>query len=178
MSGIGLRRGRGRRSRGQSLVEFALVLPIFLLMLFGLVDLGRYVYLNSTVSQAAREGARLAAVEASWVGSTAPRCDQPGGPVCPADTSELRSHVVTAANRMMVGVDQLTDAEVHLSCDATTPPSGQWTSPTNNCNSAAERASNSFVSVRVETSYQPITPLIAQIFSSIDSVASATMIIN
>jgi hypothetical protein len=178
MGGIGFRRSRRRRSRGQSLVEFALVLPIFLLMLFGLVDLGRYVYLNSTLSQAAREGARLAAVEASWLGSTAARCDQPGGPVCPTDTAELRSHVLTAANRMMVGVHQLADPEIHLSCDATTPPSGEWTSPTNNCNAAAERASNSFVSVRVVTSYEPITPLIAQIFSSIESAASATMIIN
>ena len=34
-------RRRGRRSRGQSLVEFALVLPIFLLLLFGLIDGGR-----------------------------------------------------------------------------------------------------------------------------------------
>ncbi len=33
-----------RRVAGQALVEFALVLPIFMLMLFGLIDGGRYVY--------------------------------------------------------------------------------------------------------------------------------------
>ena len=56
-------------SRGQALVEFALVIPIFLLLLFGLIDVGRLVYMNSVLSQAAREGTRLASVEASWMGS-------------------------------------------------------------------------------------------------------------
>ena len=55
---------------GQSLVEFALVIPVFLLILFGLLDAGRYVYMNSVLSQAAREGARVAAAEARWIGKT------------------------------------------------------------------------------------------------------------
>ena len=62
----------------QALVEFALVLPIFLVMLFGIIDLGRYVYMNSTLSQAARESARVAAVEAYWMGKTAPACGTVG----------------------------------------------------------------------------------------------------
>ena len=37
---------RRQRTRGQGLVEFALVLPIFLLLLFSIVDAGRYVFLN------------------------------------------------------------------------------------------------------------------------------------
>ena len=52
------------RATGQSLVEFALVIPIFLLILFGLIDMGRAVYSNNTVGQAAREAARLAATQA------------------------------------------------------------------------------------------------------------------
>jgi len=52
-------------SRGQTLVEFALVIPVFLAILFGLVDLGRFVVTDNILSQAAREGARLASVEAS-----------------------------------------------------------------------------------------------------------------
>ena len=46
------------QGQARRLVEFALVLPVFLLMLFGLIDVGRYVYMNSVLSQAAREGAR------------------------------------------------------------------------------------------------------------------------
>ena len=55
---------------GQALVEFALVIPIFLLLLFGLIDGGRYVYMSNVLSQAAREAARVGAAEASWIGAT------------------------------------------------------------------------------------------------------------
>lgn len=48
--------------RGQSLVEFALILPVFVLVLVGLFDVGRAVYAFNTVSNAAREGARVAIV--------------------------------------------------------------------------------------------------------------------
>ncbi len=51
------------RSRGQALVEFALVFPLFILLLFGLVDLGRLAYINNAISEAAREGARWGTVQ-------------------------------------------------------------------------------------------------------------------
>ena len=51
-----------RRQRGQSLVEFALVFPIFAILLFGIIDLGRYVYTANALSNGAREGARAASV--------------------------------------------------------------------------------------------------------------------
>jgi Flp pilus assembly protein TadG len=54
---------RNREGRGQSLVEFALILPIFVLVLVGVFDLGRAVFAFNTISQAAREGARLAIVD-------------------------------------------------------------------------------------------------------------------
>jgi len=44
--------------RGQSLVEFALSSVVLLLLVGGLVDIGRAVYVNETLSNAAREGAR------------------------------------------------------------------------------------------------------------------------
>lgn len=52
-----------RRPRGQALVEFALILPIFILLLVGVFDLGRGVYVFSTVNNAAREAVRLAIVD-------------------------------------------------------------------------------------------------------------------
>jgi Flp pilus assembly protein TadG len=48
---------------GQALVEFTLILPIFLLLLFSLVDFGRGFYTWLLVTNAAREGARIAAVQ-------------------------------------------------------------------------------------------------------------------
>ena len=50
------------RDRGQALVEFALVIPLFLLMMLALFDLGRAVFAYNTLTNAAREGARLAIV--------------------------------------------------------------------------------------------------------------------
>ncbi len=49
-------------SRGQTLVEFALILPIFILILVGIFDGGRLVFANHTVNNAAREGGREATV--------------------------------------------------------------------------------------------------------------------
>ncbi len=45
-------------SRGQSLVEFALIFPILLLMLAGIVDLGRAYSVYTLITNAAREGAQ------------------------------------------------------------------------------------------------------------------------
>ena len=50
-------------SRGQAMVEFALVVPLFILVLVGLFDVGRAVYAYHTVNNAAREAGRLAIVD-------------------------------------------------------------------------------------------------------------------
>ncbi|HET6381284.1 MAG TPA: TadE family protein [candidate division Zixibacteria bacterium] len=169
---------RERRGRGQALVEFALVIPIFLLLLFGLIDMARIVYFNSTLSQAAREGARLAAVEAYWVGRTEAYCNTDGGPVCRADVTELRADVLQAANRMMTPFAAIADEDLHLSCDATTPPTGAWSSPTHNCDTPTDRQPQGLVSVRIAIEIEPITPMLGQIIGSLELSGAATMEIN
>ena len=52
----------GRSERGQSLVEFALVAPVFILVLVGIFDVGRAVFAFNTLSNASREAARVAIV--------------------------------------------------------------------------------------------------------------------
>ena len=66
-------------SRGQTMVEFALVLPVLMLLLIGFFDLGRVVLANDALSHAAREAVRYAIVHG---GSTANPC--PVGPL-PSD---------------------------------------------------------------------------------------------
>jgi len=58
-------RRTGKKESGQSLVEFALVLPIFLLILFAIVDFGMAFHAWITVTNSAREGARVGAVRSS-----------------------------------------------------------------------------------------------------------------
>jgi len=58
-----LRRSRRRGQTGQSLVEFALVLPILLLMLTGTIDLGRILFTYIALEDAAQEGAIYGAHE-------------------------------------------------------------------------------------------------------------------
>lgn len=52
-----------KRQGGQSLVEFAVMVPLFALLLFGLLDFGRVIYTQNTLTQAAREATRVAILE-------------------------------------------------------------------------------------------------------------------
>lgn len=47
-----------KRERGQALVELAMLLPILLIILLGIIDFGRVFYAYVTITNAAREGAR------------------------------------------------------------------------------------------------------------------------
>lgn len=51
--------------RGVAAVEFALVLPCFLLLLLGVLEIGRAIHIQQTIVNASREGARLAATKAA-----------------------------------------------------------------------------------------------------------------
>ena len=66
------------RGTGQALVEFSLVLPIFLAILMGAVDLGRVVWASDSLAAAAREAARYGIVHG---GSASNPC--PVGPPSP-----------------------------------------------------------------------------------------------
>jgi hypothetical protein len=52
-----------RAGRGQALVEFALIAPLFILILVGIFDVGRLVYAYHTANNAAREAGRQATVD-------------------------------------------------------------------------------------------------------------------
>ena len=56
------RAAAARKPRGQALVEFALVFPLVILVLLSVFDIGRGVFIYNGLTNAAREGARLAIV--------------------------------------------------------------------------------------------------------------------
>ncbi|MEA3407630.1 MAG: TadE family protein [Chloroflexota bacterium] len=51
-----------RRERGQALAEYVLVLPLLLLLIFGIIDFAIVVLQYNTIANAAREGARAGVV--------------------------------------------------------------------------------------------------------------------
>jgi hypothetical protein len=54
-----------RRSRGQALAEFALVFPIAMSVIFGIIVFGLWVFYQQQLTNVAREGARYAAIHSS-----------------------------------------------------------------------------------------------------------------
>jgi Flp pilus assembly protein TadG len=64
----------GRDEKGATLVEFAFILPIFILFVFGIIDFGWAYSQNLDVKQGAREGGRILAVNGGTGASATARC--------------------------------------------------------------------------------------------------------
>src|SRR4051794_19674613 len=131
-------------TRGPALVEFALVLPILLLMIFGIVDAGRLIFTYNTISNAARDGARVAIVNQSPSGTDT--CDTLSATAWPTGcaitsgvTLGLAPGDVTVAYRdptdtaacpsMSIGCIAVVTVNGHF--QAITPVIGQIIGPTN-----------------------------------------------
>jgi len=80
-----IRARRKNGEKGQALVEFTLLVPIFLLLLFAIVDFGMGFYSWITVTNAAREGARLGAVHAPLNVASSPCFGKVSSAVCIED---------------------------------------------------------------------------------------------
>jgi Flp pilus assembly protein TadG len=130
------RRYRGRhRSRGQSLVEFAIILPIMLLFLAAVLDLGRVFYATITLNNAAREGAFQAAQTPDSFDAGQPCNTATNLVVCRVQLEARGSGVTIAAT------------DVDLTC-----------SP--NCNAVAGNT----VTVGVTGQFTLVTPLLSMFF--------------
>jgi TadE-like protein len=99
-----------RRQRGQGLVEFAVVLPVFLMMLFGIVDFGRVVWATNSLTNAATEATRFAIVHGGSPSDTCPV--GPRGPLaivpapsssCPHPSDSKQSIYDVARNYAIAG---------------------------------------------------------------------------
>jgi Flp pilus assembly protein TadG len=123
------------------LVEFAIVMPIVVVVVLGLFDLGRAVYSYNTLAQAARSASRVAMVNqvTSTVTSTA---------------------VATAAT---LG---LTSSNVDVCFKTADSTSTSCSSSSNNCPQSS-RYIGCLAIVRTHISYSPMTPVIALLMRSI-----------
>jgi len=104
--------------RGQTLIEFAILLPVLLMMIMGALDLGRIVWANDMIGNAAREGARYAIVHGASkttscpVGPPGPDTTIPAAsPACPHPSPSkegirdaARNWAIAAGNTVTVHV--------------------------------------------------------------------------
>ena len=70
------------RTRGQSIVEFALITPLLLTLLFGLIEGGRIIYTYNAVNHAAQEAARVGVLaDTGGVGDVKAKAIEAGDPL-------------------------------------------------------------------------------------------------
>lgn len=82
---------QGKNQRGQSLVEFALVLPLLILLLGGVLELGRLFFAYVAITDAAAEGATYASVRpSSSIQDITTRAQQAAGGLVQLDPSMVQ----------------------------------------------------------------------------------------
>jgi Flp pilus assembly protein TadG len=143
-------RNRGDRSTGQALVEFAMVLPLFVLLLLILFDFGRVVYTQHTITEDAREGVR-------W-GVAAPDIKLNNG----ATPQDLYDKIRDAAMRLSQGTG-LTRAQITGEIGACTGFATPDTASFGTCFYPDGFRQNGRVVVRIHADVQIITPIISSL---------------
>lgn len=148
-----------RRSRAQSLVEFALVTPILLLIFAGLADFGRAFYAYVAIENAAKEGALY--------GSRAPLCDDAGAGSCSDPnnvTWRVRNELADQGVRMPDG----SEVTPTVTCS---PPGGPPHGSLTNC------AEADIYEVALIYPFKLLTPVLGDVIGDIDLRTSARAVV-
>lgn len=154
---------RSRRRAGQSLVEMAMVLPLLTFLTFGLVDFGRAYYFQVSITNAAREGARVAILNI-YTGPADPACSTSNAyATCPVQTDTAIVNAVNAELRYSAIIPR----------SVTICPPHDSTGSTAGCPDASNRVANwlsgdpakanYYVTVNVTYDFQLYTPLMQQL---------------
>ncbi len=146
------RTGDRTKGAGQALAEFAMVAPMFVLMLMAIMEGGRFVFYYEMLSSATREGARYAIVHGS--NSSCPSGPMPGGATNPCDPPG--NNVKTATRDAAIGIAGT--GQLFVS-------DPQW--PVSN-------ARGEDVTVAIQYTYTPLLPVLPAITIS----AESTLVIN
>ena len=152
--------------RGQAMVEFALIAPLFFFLLFAIIEGGRFVFYYEMLSSATREGARYAIIHGSNAADGCPSGPMPAGagPSCDPSGANVKEAVRKAALGL-AGSGDFTALDVYW-CPADVAKPCPGMELTN------ERGRP--VTVRAEYAYKPVMPLLPPI--SIGS--ESTLVIN
>ena len=157
-----------RSQRSQALIEFALVSPVLLLLLFGVIDLGRAIFYYDTLTHAAREGARVAVRASNQLPTdadvlSAVRAQMLGIPVTAACPQGPISASTPPDNSAWLYV---TEPSPPGTVEATPPanaPGGEYSSvATGGCSAANPASGNQQLQVTLRFNLVLITPIVAQ----------------
>ena len=168
------------RSRGQALVEFALVAPFFFLLLFSIVEFGRAIYYVQILNNAAREGARYAIVHGNE--STDPTGPPPGYPIT-TNADPFADDAKKAVKDFAIGVIGNTGTTNFVVTVCYIYPGTAHTCPDNNAGNDMGTGNNGRssppqnVSVTVKYTYQPIIASIVPL-PSFTITGESTLVIN
>ena len=139
------------RSRGQSLVEFAIILPVLLLLVAGAIDLGRAYFTSISLENAVKEGAFFGARDPECATDATVDCDDPTNVEARVDL-ELDGQPIT---------------NFQAKCFAA--GSTVFTGPGK---ALADCVDGDLYYVRAESPFNLITPIIANIVGSTITLAS------
>ena len=150
------------------MVEFALVAPVFFLLLFGIIEGGRFILYYQTLNNATREGARYAIVHGSNSfcpsGPMPPGTSAPGGCYDPSGAKVVQQVQDTAFGLLGSGVTATT-------CwDPQFQPDGTCT------NGALGNGRDVDVDVVATYTYQSLVPIVP--LPPITIKAESTLVIN
>jgi TadE-like protein len=148
---------RRARSSGQALAEFALIAPLFFLMLLFLIESGRFILYYQTLNDATRHGARYAIIHGSNAQDGCPSGPPaPGTASCDVDGDNVR----TAVRQSALGLLDLGTLTI--------------TDPTYSGPNGSSNARGSTVRVEAAFEYPPILP----VFPTVTVTAESSLVVN
>jgi len=157
-----------KRQRSQALIEFALVSPVLLLLLFGIIDIGRAIFYYDTINHAAREGARVAVRASNQLPTdtdvlNAVSGQMLGAPVSAPCPQGPITGATPPANSAWV---YITEPSPPGGVESTPPPNapgGEYAAiASGSCSAVNPASGNSQVQVTVRFNLVLITPIVAQ----------------
>ena len=123
-------RPRRRDERGSTLVEFALVVPVLLVVMLGILQYGYHFWALETASATAREAARRLAVGTAWDCTRAEAVDRLSGPAVSAVPSPTYGYASGASTPTVGDVVTVTVTFQSLFVGLLPVPGGGWVSET------------------------------------------------
>jgi Flp pilus assembly protein TadG len=152
----------------QALIEFALISPVLLLLLFGIIDIGRAVFYYDTLSHAAREGARTAVIASNTLPTNADvlatvRTQLVGAPVtAPCPQGPITSATPPGNSAWLY----ITEPNPPSTVETTPPmnaPGGEYAAAASgSCSAVNPAGSNAQLQVTLRFNLILITPVVAQ----------------